>query len=365
MTRSHPWLTAVLQLAILLTVVALATPWLDAAVSPLPTPRRSGDVALRGIQARPIFNGSVVPGGVYSLDELRAVIERDPVVAAHYRHARLDEMQAVTLTSGRAAYVSYRIGDRVYWTRNRVWLKAGETVLTDGTTTIRARCGNCVSAVSQEAGSANEPAPDELDGFVVPQTPDAGVDAFAAETEAGLGDLLSVPFAPELFAALAPGSIVPAPGLEGDLFGDSVPGVLFPPLMPPRGGAGNGGGPTGVPPGFVPPDVPGGGGGPGGPGGGGPGGGGPGGGTVGVTTAGPTGAATTGDVTTGVSTSGPSGGDTNGEATDGSGFPTSGGVTTSTGATSTGATPAPEPEMLWLVATGLIGLASRKVRRRP
>ena len=59
-------------------------------------------------------------------------------------------MRAVTLTAPRSAYVSYRRGDRTYWTRDRVWLKAGETVLTDGATTIRARCGNCVSDVKQE-----------------------------------------------------------------------------------------------------------------------------------------------------------------------------------------------------------------------
>src|SRR5689334_19569852 len=102
MTRSHPWRTAVLQLAILLAVVAFAAPWPIVDERPLPTPRRSGDISLRGIQARPIFNGSVVAGGVYSPDEVRAAIERDPVVAAHYRNAHLEDLHAVTLTSGRA-----------------------------------------------------------------------------------------------------------------------------------------------------------------------------------------------------------------------------------------------------------------------
>ena len=102
----------------------------------------------------------------------------------------------MTLTAGRAAYVSYRSGDRIYWTRERVWLKAGETVLTDGTTTIRARCGNCVSDAKQEHVAAVEPAHGELDDFVVPPTPERGVDALAAEAEAGLGDLLEVPLVP-------------------------------------------------------------------------------------------------------------------------------------------------------------------------
>ena len=86
MTRSSPWLTALLQMVILQTVVASATPWLDAYQSPLPTPRRSGELTLRGKQPRPIFNGSVVAGGVYSPGELRAPIERDPGKVGMYAY---------------------------------------------------------------------------------------------------------------------------------------------------------------------------------------------------------------------------------------------------------------------------------------
>ena len=99
--------------------------------------------------------------------------------------------------------MSYRVGARVYWTRERVWLKAGETVLTDGATVIRARCGNCVSDVKQENVAAVDPAHGELDDFVVPPTPDTGVDA-PGGADAELGDLLQVPFAPQALASLAP-----------------------------------------------------------------------------------------------------------------------------------------------------------------
>ena len=89
--------------------VAVASPWLEAREARSPRLAVPPTVALAGIN-RPIFNGSVVAGGVDSADELRAAIERDPVVAHHYRGADLDEMRAVTLTAGRAAYVSYRDG---------------------------------------------------------------------------------------------------------------------------------------------------------------------------------------------------------------------------------------------------------------
>lgn len=322
-------MTALLQMVILLTVVASATPWLDAHQSPLPTPRRSGDLTLRGHQPRPIFNGSVVAGGVYSPDELRAAIERDPVVAHHYRGADLDEMRPVTLTAGRAAYVSYRDGDRVYWTRGRVWLKAGETVLTDGTTVIRARCGNCVSDVQQEDVAAVEPAHGELDDFVVPPTPDPGMDSLAAEAEAGLGDLLQVPFASALLAALAPGAPLLVPDLPGDPFGPrGVPVFGFPFFVPP--GLPGAGGPDGgeIP---APPGAPG----------------------AGDPPVPPAGFVPTGD---------------------GNGPPDVGTGSSGTGISGTGssgtvrfddpgsAASTPEPAALWLIAAGVIAVASRRRR---
>ena len=56
-----------------------------------------------------------------------------------YAHARL-----VQLLTERSVYLSYRIGNRVYWTRHRVKLHKGETLLTDGKMTARTRCANRV-----------------------------------------------------------------------------------------------------------------------------------------------------------------------------------------------------------------------------
>lgn len=325
MRRPKPWLTALLQLVILIATVASAAPLLDAKESPLPIPRRADDVSLRGRAARPIFNGSVVPGGVYSLEELRAVIERDPVVAAHYRAMNVDEMHLVTLTEGRAAYVSYRIGSRVFWTRNRVYLKAGETVLTDGHTTIRARCGNCVSEEKQQAESGVDPAHGELDEFVVPPTPEAGADAVSGEAEQSLGDLLAVPFGPQMFALLGPGSS-PMQAPTADTFGNGgSPFFIGSPLLFPGGGG------AAV---AAAPDE--------------------------------------GDLSSGGTEQGAGAGgtprddltDTNdtpatGIVTDDTGFPT---TTAASGTSSTGGASAAEPQVLWLVAVGLIGVARRRMR---
>lgn len=107
--------------------------------------------------ARLVYPYSVVPGGVASPAEVVEAMRRDPVVARHY--AGFDPRRARTLTLAvpRLAYVSYRIKDKVFFTRKPVRLFAGEQVITDGVTTIRARCGNKVEEAPQMVVSEQEP----------------------------------------------------------------------------------------------------------------------------------------------------------------------------------------------------------------
>ena len=51
----------------------------------------------------------------------------------------------------------------MFWTRKRVRLQPGELLLTDGTTTARARCGNQISDTAKPEVSDEEPAEDVLD----------------------------------------------------------------------------------------------------------------------------------------------------------------------------------------------------------
>ncbi len=115
---------------------------------------------------RVVYPYSVVPGGVVNPDELKRVMEYDPVVSRlfhgfDYRHAQL-----VKVAEKQAMYVSYRIGDRVYWTRRKVSLHPGETLITDGTIVARTRCGNRLASVPLDTGSPLEPSPDELEGTI-------------------------------------------------------------------------------------------------------------------------------------------------------------------------------------------------------
>ncbi len=106
---------------------------------------------------------SVIPGGVRDVADLQEHAARDYVVRRHfarfdYRHARL-----VRSDKARQVYLSYRVRDRIFWTRKRVRLLQAELLLTDGKITARARCGNQISETPKSEVSEEEPAEEVLD----------------------------------------------------------------------------------------------------------------------------------------------------------------------------------------------------------
>lgn len=124
--------------------------------------------ALRDLEGRTVYKYSVVPGGVRDAGELKWAAEHDPVVAAHYAGFDYSHARTVRLVLARTAYVSYRIGNRVYWTRHRVTLKKGETLITDGKITARTRCANRVEEMPQQATSEAEPPVAKFDEPMLP-----------------------------------------------------------------------------------------------------------------------------------------------------------------------------------------------------
>jgi hypothetical protein len=106
---------------------------------------------------RPVYPYSVVPGGIADARELKWIAEHDPVVAAHYAGFDYNHARVVRLVLARTVYVSYRIGNHVYWTRHRIKLQKGEKIITDGKMTARSKCGNRVEEVPQQAMSSAEP----------------------------------------------------------------------------------------------------------------------------------------------------------------------------------------------------------------
>ena len=172
--------------------------------------------ALRQLEKRRFYRYSVVPGGVQDARELKWAVEHDPVVREHYRGFDYDHARIVRLVLERTAYISYRIGNKVYWTRRRIKLKKGETLITDGKITARTRCGNRVEEMPQQLTSVLEPPAVQFDEPAMP----------------GLGTASTippVPFVSSLSQNPTPGS-GPTPPLT---VVDTFPGGTWVPILPP------------------------------------------------------------------------------------------------------------------------------------
>jgi hypothetical protein len=86
----------------------------------------------------------------------------DPAVRGHYAAFDLKNLRRVTLTSDLVGYVSYRYGEKMFWTNKQLRLKAGETVFTDGVHIARGRCLNCYSSMRLMPTRRNEPSESTL-----------------------------------------------------------------------------------------------------------------------------------------------------------------------------------------------------------
>jgi hypothetical protein len=105
----------------------------------------------------PIYNYSVVRGGVHSVAELRRAIAHDRQVAEHYARFQYERAHLVRLQKPALVYLSYRMNDKIYWTKTRHRLNPGEELITDGTIAARTKCANQVSSRKQLAVSPEEP----------------------------------------------------------------------------------------------------------------------------------------------------------------------------------------------------------------
>jgi PEP-CTERM motif len=182
------------------------------------TPPQLTTSSLPGIDRRPLYPYSIIPGGAYSQDELARAIENDPVVARHYGNFAVGKTRVVRLDHSELMYVSYRIGNQVFWTNKRLLIPAGEALLTDGENTARTRCGNRLSASAAMPLSPNQPSQEAMD---------------AAPDLDPLSETL--PF-PELAISappnMAPAGMLPAAPFLPDAIGVGPMGGLHSPIPP-------------------------------------------------------------------------------------------------------------------------------------
>ena len=106
---------------------------------------------------------SVIPGGVRSVGDFRQAISTDSQVAAHYADFDFTRARIFTLDRDSAYYVSYRLESGVFWTTERIFVRRGETLMTDGASLVQARSGSRLSEVPRFPVSSLEPTASELD----------------------------------------------------------------------------------------------------------------------------------------------------------------------------------------------------------
>ena len=183
---------------------------------------------------RLVYPYSIIPGGVRDAAELREALDRDRVARSHYGDFNVSQARMTALKRSSAFYVSYRLGDRVFWTRKKLWLAQGERVVTDGAHLARARCGNRLSETPKLPTSSQEPPPHAFEaaqtrGMRTPDTLIPPIELaelpvpspyFEPETT------MVTPFQPaSYFSAVSPELPRDLPGL---LFPGSNPGYSFP-----------------------------------------------------------------------------------------------------------------------------------------
>jgi hypothetical protein len=210
----------------------------------------SGISAAGKVAARKVYRYSVVPGGVYSAEELAVARRTDPVVKAHYADFG-DGATVRKLSADMLVYVSYRKADRVYWSSTKHRVCKGESILTDGKNMARTRCGNRLSATPQQPTIGNEPGAKAFDTPEEPLLaglpdgplffPSEGLPTLTFPGETHSGAIAGTPPSPTgaradilPAAAFLPqfSSIVPAGPLLAPLPGTTGPGGGTTPVIP-------------------------------------------------------------------------------------------------------------------------------------
>ncbi len=200
--------------------------------------------------ARAVFPYSIIPGGAYSIQELKESLATDSVAAQHYEGFRMESAHMVVSDRPRLLYASYRVGSNVYWTNRPVHIAAGETLISDGQKLARARCGNQLSEDPKKPTAAQSPKEEEMDtpkvtpgetrgGTPNPRTPPSGL-AFEVFPPADVRGFPLVPETPGTTFTIPQSSGLPGIGsvyTPGGLpifgFGGPTPPPVAPPFLLP------------------------------------------------------------------------------------------------------------------------------------
>lgn len=107
-------------------------------------------------EKRKVYPYSVVPGGAKTAAEAKSAMS-DPAIECHYAAFDLTKLKQETLTADLLGYMSYRVGDQIYWTTKLLRIRAGESIFTDGIHIARGRCLNRYSKTPMLPTRRQEP----------------------------------------------------------------------------------------------------------------------------------------------------------------------------------------------------------------
>jgi len=161
-------------------------------------------------KSRLIYPYSVIRGGVYDANELRDALDHDPVAARHYFGFRRSLVHPAVSPFSEPVFLSYRVGNAIYWTSRPVRLPRGEAVLTDGEHYARARCGNRISPAPQTPVNDTEPPPKTMD---IPEPPPGKV----VDLETWSENRLLPAETPEIMVPPVPVTVSAVPGAVGEV----------------------------------------------------------------------------------------------------------------------------------------------------
>lgn len=207
---------------------------------------------------REVYPYSIVPGGAENVHEAKIDMS-NPAVKDLYAGFNLEQLREEKLKTNLVGYVSYRMGDHIYWTAKKLTLRAGETVFTDGTHIARGRCLNCYSALPMSPIRPHEPAEKAMDlpsemlvtayefpkiplyapaipippGELTPIAPPAGVLPGAGVGKSGGFWFPIIPFIPPIHrhhSPIAPGGPITGTSPSGPT---GPTGPIAPPPVPP------------------------------------------------------------------------------------------------------------------------------------
>jgi len=176
-----------------------------------------------------IFPYSVIPGGIRSARDLQEATRHEVLVAQHYSGFHFESAHAIHVVKDKKVYVSYRVGSHIFWTRRKVTIHAGETLLTDGRNLARGRCGNRISESPKSPTSPDEPSDSILSApLVFPEPSPLG---FFVEDVSGPLALLPPLSSSPPSANTPPGGSFP-PIFPPVFIGPGSPSNPFPPPVP-------------------------------------------------------------------------------------------------------------------------------------